>query len=244
MLAATTPLSKSAWKVLGRLGNRIVQLETGSETTTTDELIAAMRPEFGYRQKVTACAEATSEFLTGLWKELGGYGSVVWDAASDDEELVSVIAQVALWVVRCRGSVAVKYEELTYEIERAEVEAPHRLASALCNLARGHAIACGRRTLSREDVQLAVRIGLDSMPLERRRVVRALVRAEDGILKSEEVQKALGQSRPTTLKVMKTLGALGAVAYKDIEKATCVSLVESEQWLLDEENRWALARVP
>ena len=82
------------------------------------------------------------------------------------------------------------------------------------------------------------------MPLERRRVVRALVRAEDGILKSEEVQKALGQSRPTTLKVMKTLGALGAVAYKDIEKATCVSLVESEQWLLDEENRWTLARVP
>ena len=38
----------------------------------------------------------------------------------------------------------------------------------------GHAIASGRRRLNREDVKLAIRVALDSMPFERRRVIRQM----------------------------------------------------------------------
>lgn len=242
MLAATTPLSPTAWGVLGRLGNRVVLLETGAETTSTGDLVATMLSGTTYMQRVNDCTGVVSGFLSQLWKDSGGYGKLAWGSTADDPTLLDVIAKVALFVVRARGTV--RLDEWGDFSGLLQIEAPHRLMSALSNLARGHAIAFGRRNLAREDVQLAVRVGLDSMPMERRRVVRALLRAEDGKLMAADVERALGRSRPTALNVMGTLVALGAVAHSTEGQASAIGLLESESWLVDESYRWAFARVP
>jgi hypothetical protein len=220
-------------------------LEVGGEAVTTDDLVASMMGSIPFQRKVQECGEAVGQFLQTVWQETGGYGSVIWDNAADHLDLVRVLVRVAEWVVRCRGSVTVEPDGY-YEGEHSppQVESPYRLLKGLYGLAKGHAIACGRRKLAPEDVQLAVRVGLDSMPWERRRVVRALLRAEGGAMTSADVERALGQSRPTAPKVMDGLGALGAVGTKKSGTSLTISLVESDRWLLEGDHRWALARLP
>ena len=105
LLAATTPLRASAWEVMARLGNRIVLLHMGDEEVDADDLVEAMTGERSYVEKVDIWADAVWQFLHWLWAERGGYGSIAWDRQTDDQELVKVIAKVAHWVVRCRGTV-------------------------------------------------------------------------------------------------------------------------------------------
>ena len=98
--------------------------------------------------------------------------------------------------------------------------------------------------MEREDVQLAVRVGLDSMPIERRHVARVLLRSDGEPLKSADVELALGRSRPTARITMEALVALGAVGRKKDGQSRGICLLDSEQWLLDEKNGWVLDRLP
>lgn len=87
-------------------------------------------------------------------------------------------------------------------------------------------------------------VTLDAMPVDRRCVVRALLFAEGGGLTSGEVNKAVGQSRPTIRKGMESLGVLGAVAVGMEGKSKKVSLLESELWLRDPAFKWVLTCIP
>ena len=243
LMAATTPLRPAAWQILGKVGNRIVMLESGAEAVEADDLVASMMAEASYKQRVDECADAVADFLLSLWDETGGYGSVQWDQAADERALVDVIACVAQWVVRCRGSVtAERDDDDAYSM--IQIEQPYRLAGGLYNLAKGRAIAAGRRQLAKEDVQFVVRIGLDSMPLECRRVVRALLRSPDGELISADVEDVLDRSRPTARRAMQALRALGAVDLDEAGLSLVIALCGSEKWLAEDAHRWALARLP
>jgi len=245
LAAATTPLDSAAWRAMGRVGNRILMLETGCEPVTAGDLVADAMSKSTYQQKAREIQEVVSRFLIALWDNTGGYGKVSRDTHSDDPDLVSAIAQVAHWVVRCRGTVTMQTDGFTEGSHSSPViEAPHRLFNGLLNLAKGHAIACGRRKLDKEDVQIAVRVGLDSMPFDRRRVIRALLRSREGKLSSAEVEQAMGQSRPTARNAMETLAALGAVESGQDGKSKTTSLLDSERWLLEGGRHWALARLP
>ena len=229
---------------MGRLGNRIVMGDVGSEIVTTDELVASMRGEVSYKGRVLLCGEAVGEFLVALWEESGGYGSIEWDASADDANLQKVLVMVAEWVVNCRGAVSLE-SDYVYGEEHSTVmtEAVHRLLATLYSLAKGHAIACDRRSLAIGDVQLVVRIALDSMQRDRRHVVRALLRS-GGVLNSAQVEKVLDQSRPTARKVMEALGALKAVETETEGTSLTISLREAQLWLLDDAHQWVLARIP
>ena len=246
LLAATTPMMPRAWDAMGRLGNRILIEEIGSEPVTPDDLVAAMRYEVNYSDKVFFCAKVVSEFLLRLFEDSGGYGSIAWRGAEDDETLQGVIAKVASWAVKCRGTITVggTNSEEDEGHMTPHIESPYRLNSLLYSLAKGHAVACGRRMLATTDVQLAVRVGLESMPGDRRQVIRALLREEEGRLTSGQVEAALSQSRPTARKAMRSLGALGAVDLKKEGQGLIISLRDEERWLLEDSHKWVLARIP
>lgn len=241
LLAATTPLTAAAWRTMARLGNRILVLDVGSEQVATDDLVASMRGEVSYQENVRACTEAVGGLLLRLWKDTGGYGSIQWDSTADDESLLTVIALVAQWVVRCRGTVTLEADGESYST--VHVESPYRLVNGLYSMAKGHAVAAGRTVLAREDVQFAVRVALDSMPVDRRRLVRALIASTDGQLTTAVAATSLDQSRPTARKAMAELDALGAVSFQE-GKGQIISFAESEMWLSEEAFRWVTSRLP
>lgn len=111
LLAATTPLSPAAWQTMGRIGNRIMMQDVEGESVTTDDLVAAMRGEITYTEKVRRCADVVSDFLLQLFNNSGGYGSIAWENSQDDQSLQTVIAKVAGWVVKCRGTATKESDE-------------------------------------------------------------------------------------------------------------------------------------
>ena len=65
-----------------------------------------------------------------------------------------------------------KKKEIVYV---SEPEAPTRLAQQLSQLAKGSALLEGRKAVAREDCQLAVRVALDCIPVNRRKVLDDLI---------------------------------------------------------------------
>lgn len=231
---------------MGQLGNRLLIEDVVGEAQTTDDLVATMRGEITSKEKVGRCAADVSNFLVGLFRESGGYGSIPWENSRDNESLLTVIVKVAQWVVKCRGTITVNSNFFGSEEEHSTVhiESPQRLISLLYSLAKGRAIASGRRSLATTDVQMVIRVALDSMPGDRRRVIRGLLRADGGGLASAEVQGLLNRSRPTAQKVMDALSTLGAVTRKQQGLGLAVSLQESEQSILEDAYKWVISRLP
>jgi hypothetical protein len=57
--------------------------------------------------------------------------------------------------------------------------APHRAATALCNLARGRALLVGRRQVCREDLELVNHVALSSASAEQGILLHALLHGTD-----------------------------------------------------------------
>lgn len=80
------------------------------------------------------------------------------------------------------------------------------------------------------------------MQSDRRRVIRGLLKSESGRMTTAAVAGSLNKSLPTARETMKALGALGAVAVK-VEIGLTISLLDSEQWLRSDAQKWVLERV-
>jgi hypothetical protein len=240
-LGATTPLPDAVWYMLGKLGSRWLFLSMDSEEMGETELTEMLMDTHTYEQKVRECQFFVSSYLAGLFTKFGIKGAT-WERDQDDPELVKVIARLAQIVRRLRGVIAVwsEGEEYTLPI----VEYPPRLASLLYDVARGHALVHGRNALTEEDVKLVATIAFGSMPFARRKLFLALLAEET--LTTRRVMTILNVSRPTALKLMSTLAALGAVAVRDTRededdvepRGKEISLLPRDEWLLAPEYRW------
>ena len=95
------------------------------------------------------------------------------------------------------------------------IEKPNRINCLLYNLARGHAIICGRRQLTAEDLWPVLEVTFDSAPVTRAKLFRGLIEA-GGLLTTTKVEKLLNCTSPTARKEMEALSVLG-VADKTFE---------------------------
>ena len=89
-----------------------------------------------------------------------------------------------------------------------QIEQPDRINCLLCNLARGHALLCGRAQLEMADLAPVLEVTFDSAPTIRSKVFRALLE-QGGTLKTSQLEKLLRCSKPTALKEMEALAVLG-----------------------------------
>jgi len=63
---------------------------------------------------------------------------------------------------------------------KPEIENPSRINTCLTNLARGHAVLCGRNFITEEDLPVVVRVALDTAPGERPEMLRILLNNNGG----------------------------------------------------------------
>jgi hypothetical protein len=205
LLAGTTPIPPRVFKVMGTLGSRLFLLALNSKRKTPEQLVAQNRG-VSRQEKERICREATDSFLRTLWTN--NPGGVDWDKARDPEKCLLVIARCAELLAALRGEIQVweAGEGLNYKVQI--IEQPDRINCLLCNLARGHALLCGRRQLTREDLAPVLEVTFDSPLRIRAKVFRGLLE-NGGTLTTAQVEKLLRCSTPTALKEMEVLSALG-----------------------------------
>jgi len=194
-------------------GARMYFYEVGTKRKTVDEHLKEMRKST-YRQRVKECNKATLQFLKNVWQT----EEVNWNPKEDPEEILRRIIQLAQLLVRLRGkvNVAVKEEyggDKTY-YSTPTIEHADRAITALCNLARGHAIIQGRKQLSVKDLPLLIEVTLGSAPFDRVNAFKYLLQ-NGGTATTSDLMNDLRCSRRTTIRSMKTLEILQLV---DLEK--------------------------
>jgi predicted transcriptional regulator len=238
LLAGTTPIPPRVFKVMGTLGSRLFFLALHSNTKSHDELIAQNRGT-ARREKERTCREATNSFLRTLWT--ANPGGVKWNKNDDPEDCLRVIARCAELLAALRGTIQMWQSEHDGSVNHnvPVIEQPDRINCLLYNLARGHALLCGRTQLATADLGPVLELTFDSAPTIRSKVFRNLLE-QNGALKTSQVEKLLRCSKPTALKEMEALTVLG-VTDKTEGDAECgrpeheLRLADKFQWFATNE---------
>jgi hypothetical protein len=119
------------------------------------------------------------------------------------------------------------------------IEQPDRINCLLCNLARGHAMLCGKRRIERGDLAPVLELTFDSAPMVRAKVFRGLLE-NGGTLKTIEVEALLKCSNPTALKEMEALSVLGVadkvkIPLESGQQGYDLLLANKFQWFMSDE---------
>lgn len=239
MLSASTPIRPHIWKVMGNLGSRLFFLNIGSKGKDVQTL--AKQLENPCRDNEVICREATTETLKTLWSKYPD--GVTWDVATDSQGLREQIGRIAKTLAKLRATLNV-WKEMgsngeSYEHTQPVEEHPDRINQLLYNLARGHALVSGRKNIEQEDVDVVLRVTLDSGKPTRAQLFKSLIE-NNGTLKTSQVKELLKCSTNTALKSMEEMRLLGLVHSEvNLQEAeyhgrpeTNVDLVEEFRWLL------------
>ncbi|MFZ2193742.1 MAG: hypothetical protein WAV31_05855 [Candidatus Moraniibacteriota bacterium] len=213
LLSASTPIRPRIWKVMGNLGSRLFFFNIdGAEK---DELALANQLKTSCRDKEIICREATEEFIKTLWSKYPQ--GIIWDKEKDDTNLTQIIARLAMVLAKLRSPINVWEEaagQKKYNHTQIIVEMPDRLNQLLYNVTRGHALICGRKNITRDDLVMTIRVALDSALPNRSKIFKHLI-YNNGQLGTNEVMQILKCSRPTALKIMQEMTLLELVGTDD-----------------------------
>ena len=239
------------YKLLAGLGFKLYFFRLPYKEKTEDELLKQMKERFN---KKKACIEAALyEYL--IWFEIGpdlihdeqsGLRRIKWNDEKDSEESQRWIIKLATLLkhLRCIAktwAIEDDSQGSNYGYSVTQPESPERAIEILRNLARGHAQLTGRNYITLEDIPIVVKTVLSTANIDKVGLLRLLI-ANKGELTTIEIEKSLNVSKPTALRNMVELKAIGLVDYEE-EKVPAtagnppynkktITLREEFNWLL------------
>ena len=249
LLAGTPPIPPRVFKIMGNFGSRLFFLALHTPEESDDDLVAQNK-SVDRKSRESACRTATGEFLRTLWSD--NPSGIAWNKANDRDDCLRVIARCARLLAALRGAINVWStveggEKLSHNVP--VIEKAHRINCLLYNLARGHALICGRRQLTNEDLWPVLEVTFDSAPTIRAKVFRRLIEA-DGTLNTSDVVGLLRCSAPTARKEMEALSVLG-IADKTAEgkdeagaPETKINLTSRFAWFASAECKALMSSIP
>jgi 5S rRNA maturation endonuclease (ribonuclease M5) len=241
MLAGTTPIQPRVFKVMGNFGSRLFFLSLRSPDNDNEELIALNRGK-DRKLKETECRKITENFLRTLWS--ANPNGVDWDKERDPDDCLRVIARCSQLLSSLRGAINVYHldgaaggeDKLTHTIP--VIEKPLRINCLFANLARAHALICGRRQITKEDLWPVLEVTFDSAPPTRAKIFRYLIE-KGGTLTTSDVVDLLRCATGTALKEMEALSVLGVVDRHAQDEAgrpgASITLAEDFAWFTSDE---------
>ena len=243
MLAASTPIQPRVWNIMGNLGSRLFFLNINSREKSKEEL-ADQLGIMAAKKKELICRTATKFLLQTLWYD-HPYG-IEWNTAADPIDIRLLISECAVLLARLRGVIQVWKDRSVfdeeYDFKPPLIEGPDRLNQLLYNLARGHAVICGRSMVDVSDLKVVVELTIDSCMPMRAKLFRALL-DHGGHLGTADVMIALSCSRPSALAEIQKLVILGIANYVTPEEALVggqeksIRLKDEFAWFLNDECR-------
>ncbi len=239
LLAASTPIRPRVWRVMGNFGARLFFYNLNAPDKSTSTLANQLSAELSPKKKEKLCREATFQLLDGLSHR---EDAIFWDKKAENKQLLEEIAMIAQLVACLRGIINVWEEHSAdgkFNHTEPQIEKPDRINQCLYNLARGHAVACGRTSLNDQDIAIVLRVALCSASLERTKLLNKLIE-NDGVLATEDVIHKMDWSRTSALKYMEVLRYL-----KIVEEISSTNLAvgRSEKVIrLTEQFSWLLSK--
>jgi hypothetical protein len=221
MLSASTPIRPRIWKAMGNLGSRLFFVNIGGVEKSEATLVNQLKNPC--RDKEILCRDVTDNFIKTLWSKHPK--GIFWDIEKDEQNLLEIIARFAKILAHLRSAINVwedRYGAEKYDYTQPITEMPDRLNQLLYNLARGHALVCGRKNINKEDLGIVMRVALDSAPPNRSKIFKLLIKSA-GVLTTNQVMEILKCSRPTALKEMEQLVILEIVEPSE-------DLAEANKW--------------
>ncbi len=242
MLAASTPIASRVWKTMGSLGSRLFFLNMNARNKSENEL-ADQLVSTAVKDKERACRIATKHFLLGLWHR--HQEGIEWNRLGDPRDCLLVITRCAKLLANLRGVIGVFKErrldndELEFDYQPPVIEKPDRISQLFYNLCRGHAVVAGRSQINQDDLKFVIELAIDSAPPTRAKLLSILIE-HGGELKTSQVETLLQCSKPTALKEMETLKALGVCETKEVQgfigqPEKIISLNEDFRWFMSDE---------
>lgn len=210
LVGASTAFPLRVWKVMCGLGHRLFFLGLHTPYKGVDDLLAQNRG-MSFKKKETACKDATRNLLFGIWtthKE-----GIEWDKEADDPNALRWIAKCAIFLSHLRGEIIVYKENMgggNSEVQTTppKIEDPSRIFTCLTNLARGHAVLCGRASVSTDDLRAVLPVVIDTAPEGRVEVLRLLLN-NGGSTTIGHIRAKLGMAQSTAEKEAEKLIHLG-----------------------------------
>lgn len=202
-LAACPPFHPRIWKVMGNFGARLFFYNLNTPDKDYDTLAKQLNAKLSPKKKEKRCRKATAELMQTVFQ---GIETVKWPLRGTDDKLLREIAKLSTLVSRLRGTINVWQdgsEEEAFSHTAPQIEKPDRINQSFYNLARGHAIACGRTHLTDDDIAIVAKVALNSAPLERVRFFSLLIKNR-GSLTTNEIMDNLKLSRTSALRLIKT----------------------------------------
>lgn len=236
-LGATTPFDYSVWKVMAQLGSRMffLVMDAAAEPTV-EHLVSANSKSVAYEEGVRRCRSAIQLLLESIFTLHGGFRGLSWKQEENSPEVLGDIARCAKLLALLRTP---------YEKDRpSQPESPHRANAVLYNLARGHALVCGRMRLSADDVPIVAQITLSSIPVYRRAVLMAFARSEGKPLTVKQIEGAARVTRHTAEAIMDEMEWLGLAIHEKHGngKPSFLTIKNEWTWCMAQEFRSILVR--
>ncbi len=157
---------------------------------------------------------------------------------ADKDTVDRYLIKLAELLARLRAIVPTWYTRDTqgsdYAYGTAIIEEPHRAITQLRNLARGHALSQGRDYITvDDDIPLLIKVVMSTASIERSLILDILI-ASNGTLTTSEICSYLNTTKPTALRTMTELKAVGLVdKYEgDNNTETRIELKSEFGWLL------------
>lgn len=250
-LGAIVDIPYRVWKVLGNLGSRLYFLRLSAEHNTEEQEVESLRCN-SYMKRLKECRSYAREYLNWMMSyplSAPNYMQVEfsnkcvrWEKCQDLQELLKIIVRVARLLAHLRAVVTVWETEGSggseYAFSTPVIENPDRAQNALYNLARGHALSCGRSQITYEDLQTVFAVALSSASRERTALFDIILE-NNGVCRTSDFMIKLNCSRATALKTMKELEIIGLVSTEQTEgktkPETSVRLKPEFEWFLTQE---------
>lgn len=243
ILAGSTPIRPRIWNMMGSLGSRLFFLDMHSREKTEDELAEQLGSE-AFKKMEATCRATTKFLLETLWYD-HQYG-IEWDKASDRKDYKLIISRCAKLLARLRGVIQVWKDrnslDEAYEYNSPVIERADRINQLFYNVARGHAVACGRERIEQEDLRVVIELAIDSCMPMRAKLFRAVLNG-DGEIGTGDAMASLDCSRPTAHGEMEKLVLLKICHYEAQDhlapggQEKKIRLNDEFSWFLSDECR-------
>src|SRR4029078_3611885 len=221
-LGAAVDIPHKVHKQLSVLGPKLYFNRLSKSEETENYYYDKRNENFG--EKKQAIQKALIEYLEYFETN----PQIIWDNNNPkmssnyekDEELAHrYIIRLARLLARLRAIVPTWETKNTqgseYDYGLANIEDPSRAITQLTNLARGHALSQGRDHITLTDIPIIVNVVLSTASIERLTIFQLLI-SNNGNLSTQQIVEGLNTSKPTALKTMTELQAIGLVQmYRD-----------------------------
>ena len=234
IIAAIPSISMKMAAEMSTMGNRLVNLRLPDDERSFDEQVADLVNRHK-RRAFTADLDIMRPMVRAFYENIKNSHPepIEWKTKNDDSTVTNYIAKLAKLVANSRAPLE---KSAGGYVGTPTPEAPGRVHNTFYDISRCVGLIREQNSLTFDELPVAVRIGLDTLPSYRSALVRHII-GNDGKLTTEKYCELTGLSRRPAYSRFEEMTMLGICNNTKEARATkpidSITLADDYRWLLD-----------